>query len=97
MSSQDRLREAQKEAAAERDAAAARQEEVQRCKAYIDTVEAKLRVHSEYIERLETSLSDAQVPLAAQIAWRTCPACLCERCSTSSAACSSSRSPFCKR
>jgi hypothetical protein len=61
---QDLLREAHKEAAAERDAAAARQEEVQRCKAYIETVEAKLRVHGEYISQLETSLSDAQVRLA---------------------------------
>jgi hypothetical protein len=58
---QDRLREAHKEAAAERDTAAARGEEVQRCKAYIETVEAKLRVHGEYISQLETSLSDAQV------------------------------------
>lgn len=58
---QGRLKEAQKEAAAERDAAAARQEEVTRCKAYIETVEAKLRVHGEYIGQLETSLSDAQV------------------------------------
>lgn len=32
-----------------------------RCKAYIETVEAKLRVHGEYIAQLETSLSDAQV------------------------------------
>ena len=58
---QDRLREAHAEAAAERDAAAARGEEVHRCKAYIETVEAKLRVHGEYIAQLETSLSDAQV------------------------------------
>jgi hypothetical protein len=58
---QDRLREAHAEAAAERDVAAARQEEVHRCKAYIETVEAKLRVHGEYIAQLETSLSDAQV------------------------------------
>jgi hypothetical protein len=41
--------------------ATARQEEVHRCKAYIETVEAKLRVHGEYIAQLETSLSDAQV------------------------------------
>jgi len=47
--------------AAERDAANARQEEVTRCKAYIETVEAKLRVHGEYIGQLESSLSDAQV------------------------------------
>lgn len=58
---QVRLREAQKQVAAERDAANARQEEVTRCKAYIETVEAKLRVHGEYIGQLESSLSDAQV------------------------------------
>ena len=64
---QGRLAEALKQAAAERDTAAARQEEVTRCKAYIETLEAKLRIHSEYIGQLEAGLAAEQVSI--------CPKC----------------------
>ncbi len=38
---------------AERAAAAERGEDVGRCNKYIETVEARLRIHSEYIGQLE--------------------------------------------